>query len=120
MKILNFTIYFDEKTNRIRRIFVHSAWCDYNCENCPHKSLCDRIHDAIEVLETPRCSDCAFVAIKAGRVWCGLTCEITNLNRQACKNFRHPKDVTAEEIAELNSKPWNRNGKKNGRWSNAR
>jgi len=54
-KLLNFTIYFDEKTNRIKRIFVHSAWCDYNCINCPQKSLCDRIHDAIVAAETAMC-----------------------------------------------------------------
>ena len=49
-KLLNFTIYF-EKTNRIKRIFVHSAWCDYNCINCSQKTLCDRIHDAIVAAE---------------------------------------------------------------------
>jgi len=111
-KLLNFTIYFDEKTNRIKRIFVHSVWCDYNCRNCPHESLCDRIHDAIVAAETARCSDCAFLAIRTNRVWCGLTGEHVDLNRQACGSFRHPRDVTAEEIAELDSKPWNRNGRK--------
>ena len=113
-KLLNFTIYFDEKTNRIKRVAVHSEWC-YNCKNCPHESLCDRIHNAIVALDA-RCSDCAFIAIKANRVWCGLTGEITDLNRPACKNFRHPKDVTVEEIRKLDSKPWNRNW----RWSDAR
>jgi len=121
MKTLNFTVYFDEKTNRIKRIFVHSAWCDYNCENCPHETLCDRIHDAIcDAICDAHCSDCAFMAIKANRIWCRLTGEVTNLNRPACKNFRHPKDVIADELAVLNKMPWNRNGKKNGRCSNTR
>ena len=104
MKIFNFTIYFDEKTHQIKRIVVHSEWCDYNCKNCPHESFCDRIHDAI-VSSEARCSDCAFIATKAGRIWCGITGERVDPNRQACGNLKRPEDMTAEEIAELNSKP---------------
>jgi len=87
---------------------VHSGWCDYNCKNYSHESLCDRIHDAIVAAETARRSDCAFMVIRVNGIWCGITGECVDPNRQVCKNFKNfkrPEDMTVEEIAELNSKP---------------
>ena len=115
-KLLNFTIYFDEKTNRIKRIFVHSAWCDYNCENCPHESLCDRIHNAIEasiVASEVGCSDCVFII-----GICGLTSEDVQFKRTSMQEFQESQGNGSQRdrklIRGLNSR-WNRDRKERNR-----
>jgi len=51
MPVLNFSVYFDGKTHRIKRIVAHAEWCDYECESCPHEKFCERVYKAIEEVE---------------------------------------------------------------------
>lgn len=58
-----------------------------------------------------RCIDCAFIAVKAGKIWCGVSGEdlTENPNRPACDDkFKTPSQITVEDIERLKTLPWNK------------